>query len=166
MRETRRSRRRIAVVVAVAAATLSASPAALAQDASLDASADVAVDDAADRGVPPDPRTALVRALIDDALPTTTTPSSLFDVDLDDELALRVEALRVRAMLSALDASLDAGVERDAGRRRRDASVDVDLDGSLRGEMAASTPHGCSPASTSTARASRSTRSPARGARR
>jgi energy-coupling factor transporter ATP-binding protein EcfA2 len=51
-----------------------------------------------------DPRVAEVRALIASTLDPTVTPQSLFDVPLTDESALRVEAVRVQALLASIDA--------------------------------------------------------------
>jgi Cdc6-like AAA superfamily ATPase len=51
-----------------------------------------------------DPRVAEVRALIDGTLDPAVAPQSLFDVPLTDESAVRVEAVRVQALLSSIDA--------------------------------------------------------------
>ncbi|MBI2372514.1 MAG: hypothetical protein HYV07_00810 [Deltaproteobacteria bacterium] len=52
-----------------------------------------------------DPRVAQIHALIDGELDLSVDPVSLFDVPIGDEDAVRVESVRVRALLHALDAS-------------------------------------------------------------
>lgn len=50
-------------------------------------------------------RAAQVRALIAGLLDVSVAPQTLFDVALEDEVALRIEAARVRALLRAIDPS-------------------------------------------------------------
>jgi len=61
--------------------------------------------------VHPDPRAAQIGALLAGELEASVSPESLFDVSLDDEDALRVEAARLRAIDRAgpADALADAG---------------------------------------------------------
>lgn len=53
--------------------------------------------------VHPDPRTARIRELVAGSLEVDVEPEALFDVALDDETALAIEAARVRAVLRAAD---------------------------------------------------------------
>ncbi|MBS2022336.1 MAG: hypothetical protein JST92_07990, partial [Deltaproteobacteria bacterium] len=52
---------------------------------------------------PSDPRAAEVHALLAGTLEVGVEPRSLFDVPLDDEAAIKVEAARVRALLRAAE---------------------------------------------------------------
>lgn len=105
---------------ALVASALVASFNSFAQDASVDVVRDpdggALSDVIEERLAPADPRVAQVWALLGDALGPEVSPQSLFDVRLDDELAVRVEAVQVRALLDRLDFA-DAGA--DAGRARR-----------------------------------------------
>lgn len=56
-----------------------------------------------DAVTPPDPRIVGVRALIDGTLDVAVEPASLFDLPLDDDAALRIEAIRIRAMLKTIE---------------------------------------------------------------
>jgi hypothetical protein len=123
-------RRRTRVVGTIVSALLCAGVEARAQDAATDAATDAVADAATTAPIAPDPRTTRVRALIADALPPDVDAQSLFDVSLRDEPALEVEALRVRALLGALDAAPDAGLDACGAPRarvpQRDASPDAD----------------------------------------
>ena len=63
-----------------------------------------------------DPRTAQVRALLAGELELAVDPARLFDVPLDDEVAVRLEAERVRVMLWAEALRADAGPPPRKGR--------------------------------------------------
>lgn len=56
-----------------------------------------------------DPRTAQVRALLEGQLDPTVEPGRLFDVPLDDEVAVHVDAERIRVVRWASEARADAG---------------------------------------------------------
>jgi hypothetical protein len=64
-----------------------------------------------------------LRELSSDRLASSVTPQSLFDVPLDDDAAVGLEELRLRALLR--DADSDGGARRDAGVKRaaRDAGL-------------------------------------------
>lgn len=62
----------------------------------------------------PDPRIAQIQALIAGTLDVSVAPQSLFEVALTDEAAVQVEALRVEALLQAIDPAtetLNASIE-------------------------------------------------------
>lgn len=63
----------------------------------LDAGTDAAT------SLPADPRVAQIRALLDGTLDVSVDPSSLFDVSLDDDAAIRLEIVRLEALLRAAD---------------------------------------------------------------
>lgn len=50
-----------------------------------------------------DPRITQLRALLTDSLDVSVEPSSLFEVSLDDDAAVQIEAMRIRALLRAAD---------------------------------------------------------------
>lgn len=129
-------RRVIARAVAAAAILLLAGPAA-----SQDAGAPVASasSDAALPAAPSDPRTAQVRALLAGTLDVAVAPQALFDVALDDEAALQIEAARVRAFLRAADEAARPA-EPPARSRGRRATVEAPDAGSLRTDLAALDP--------------------------
>ncbi|MDP3237673.1 MAG: hypothetical protein Q8N26_33100 [Myxococcales bacterium] len=56
-----------------------------------------------------DPRTAQVRALLEGQLDPTVEPARLFDLPLDDEVAVHVDAERIRVVLWASGARTDGG---------------------------------------------------------
>lgn len=126
----------IARAVAAAAILLLAGPAA-----SQDAGAPVAstTSDAASPAVSSDPRTAQVRALLAGNLDVAVAPQALFDVALDDEAALQIEAVRVRAFLRAADEAARPA-EPAARSRGRRSTVEAPDAGSLRSELAALDP--------------------------
>lgn len=68
---------------------------------------------------PTDPRIAQLRALIQGKLSTDVEPSSLFDIPLDDDAAIDVEAARIRVLLQT--ASADGGSKLDAGATQTSA---------------------------------------------
>lgn len=53
--------------------------------------------------VTPDPRAAQVWALIDGSLDVDVSPDSLFEISLEDEAAIQVEATRLRALIRTAD---------------------------------------------------------------
>lgn len=92
-----------------------------------DARRDVDAMDAADAEVP-DPAVAAIREttkavrdLAADRLSVDIEPQTLFPVSLEDDVAIDVDAARLRALLRQLDAdaaAADAGARRDAAARR------------------------------------------------
>ena len=93
--------------------------------------------DASSPRAPPDPRAAQVRALVAGTLDVGVAPQALFDVALDDEAAIPVEAARVRAFLQAADEATRPPTP--ATRTRRPAANGSDA-GSLRDAIAALDP--------------------------
>lgn len=90
-----RARRVTVRVVAVATILMIARPAE-----SQDAGNPI---EASGASAPSDPRTAQVRALLAGSLDVAVVPQTLFDVRLDEEAALQIELMRVRAFLRAAD---------------------------------------------------------------
>jgi len=74
---------------------------------------------------PADPRTAQIRALIAGTLDVSIAPQSLFDVSLNDEDALRVEAARIRSLLGAVQ-STPAPADSTRTRSKRPATERLD----------------------------------------
>jgi hypothetical protein len=87
-----------------------------------------------------DPRTAQVRALVAGTLDVAVAPQALFDVALDDEAALQIEAARVRAFLRAADEAARPPAPPARSRPHRAAPVEVPDAGGLRAELAALDP--------------------------
>jgi hypothetical protein len=138
------------VCVAALALALTARLAASAPDAGPSAASDIAadaaieVDAAEDQGVSALVRAAHeVRSLCSGGLDAAVDPTSLFEVSLDDEDAVRVDALRLRVLLHDVDAAPTQrrsasprarsgtaadGPEREAGIDPRlwDARIDLD----------------------------------------
>jgi hypothetical protein len=78
-----------------------------------------------------DPRVAAVRALSSGELEVDIDPQSLFDVAVDDEVAIEIERARVAALLNSLDATsrvpptnVDAGSALDPARWRSRLELD------------------------------------------
>jgi len=84
--------------------------------------------------VPADPRTAQVRALLAGTLEVKVSPQSLFEIPLDDEAALQIEATRIRALLRAVDeaARVTTPAPRSRGARPVVEAPDA---GGLRAEL-------------------------------
>lgn len=85
----------------------------------------------------PDPRTPRVRALTAGTLAVDVSPQSLFDVSLEDEAALQIEATRVRALLRAIDEAARAA---DQGVGKKRSPVETQKPRGLRDEIAALDP--------------------------
>jgi hypothetical protein len=95
--------------------------------------------DAVASPLPSDPRTAQIRALLAGTLAVSVSPQSLFDVALDDDDALQIEAASVRAFLRAADEA--ASPPRPPARSRsRRAELDAPDAGGMRAELAALDP--------------------------
>ena len=130
----RRSCARTKLLCAVVVMLLAFARVASSQDAG--ASSASTASDASASAVAADPRTAQVRALVAGSLDVSVAPQSLFDVPLEDEAALQIEAARVRALLRAVDAAArpPEPVARSRTRRAPAAAPDA---GSLRADLAA-----------------------------
>ncbi|MEP7121613.1 MAG: hypothetical protein ABJE95_11910 [Byssovorax sp.] len=89
--------------------------------------------------VPSDPRVAEVRSFLDGSLDVAVDPRTLFDVPLDDESAIQIESVRIRALLEAVDvpAPPDAGPPRRPARPVASATAP---DASIQGDIAALDP--------------------------
>lgn len=88
-----------------------------------------------DAGLADDPRVAQVRELIAGTLDVSVPPRALFDVTLDDEAAVQIEASRVRALLRANDDALRVP-ERPPRVKGRPVPIEP-VDAGLRAELVA-----------------------------
>ena len=130
--------RRVIARAVTAVAILSLAGPAAGQDAG--APSAVASTDATPPPAPSDPRTAQVRALLAETLDVAVAPQALFDVTLDDEAALQIEAARVRAFLRAADEAARPLEPPPRSRARRAAPADATDAGGLRSELTALDP--------------------------
>ncbi|MBK6682954.1 MAG: hypothetical protein IPG45_00645 [Deltaproteobacteria bacterium] len=126
----------IAQIVGAAPLLLSTSP-AVGQDAGESTTATLTLADVSTARS--DPKTPQVRALIAGTLAPEIDPQSLFDVALDDEAALQVEAARVRAILRAADEAVRPP-EAPPKTRTRGRPASAPDAGGLRAELAALNP--------------------------
>lgn len=115
----------------VTAAALSSAAASATAPSSLSTSA-------ASQPFPTDPRTAQVRELLTGTLDVAVSPQTLFDVPLGDEVALRVEAARLRALLRVVAGAAQPAT-RPALRARRTKPDNTDV-GSATAELLALDP--------------------------
>lgn len=77
----------------------------------------------ADASVPIDPKVASIRALVEGTLDVGVDPQSFFDVSLGDEDALRLEIVRLEALLRAADEASRPSTPPKTHDRRIDAGV-------------------------------------------
>lgn len=116
---------RLARSALAALAILAAAAVAAAQDAG---AADAAETGAAEEPRASDPRIASLHALVAGTLDVAVDPTSLFDIDLANEGAVELEALRIRALLESIaspaspEPEAEPAPEPRAGRARSKAS--------------------------------------------
>lgn len=92
---------------------------------------DAGAPSAASVGIEIDPRIAHVRALIEGTLDVQIEPQALFDVALADAAAIRVEAARVQALLSAAEVAGSAPPATDPAAEAESPHADHALDAAL-----------------------------------
>ncbi len=97
------------------------------QDAGLDAPYDAEGDSATTEALPTEPRTDQIRALIGGLLDVSVEPQSLFDVPLDDEAAVEIEGVRLRALLRTVAESAQTALTRPTLSKPA-ASTRVDIE--------------------------------------
>lgn len=73
---------------------------------------------------PADHRTAKIRALMDESLDPGVSPQSLFEIPLDDEAAIQVEAARLRMLLESIDKKTKNKVSARPSTKAHDPAAD------------------------------------------